>query len=83
MLYNLKSIKDKFLMTKFSDDLELQASYILSDGDCNCPSGIHGRYCRHKRIRKLFVDQGKVNSEWFYNYDTGKWHLFEELKQEA
>jgi hypothetical protein len=68
-------------MAKFSDDLELEASYILNGNDCTCPAGMHRKYCRHKEMKDIFTRQGKINSEWFYNYDTDKWHIFEELAQ--
>jgi hypothetical protein len=32
-------------------------------------------------MKDIFIKQGKVNSAWFYDYDTGKWHFFEELAQ--
>jgi hypothetical protein len=33
-------------------------------------------------MKDLFIKQGKVDTAWFYDYDTGKWHLFEEIEQE-
>jgi hypothetical protein len=83
MLYNLKSIKGKYLMTKWSDDLDLEASYVLGSSNCTCAAGTHSRHCRHKEMKSIFINQGRVNSEWFYNYDTGKWYHFKELKQEV
>jgi hypothetical protein len=80
MLYNLKSVRGKYLISKFSNDLELRGSYVLN-GNCSCPAGYHSRYCRHKEMKEIFIRQGKVDTAWFYDYDTGKWHLFEELVQ--
>jgi hypothetical protein len=67
-------VKGKYLIAKFSDDLDLEASYVIG-ADCSCPAGTHGRYCRHREMKDIFIKQGKVNSPWFYNYDTAKWHL--------
>jgi hypothetical protein len=74
MLYNLKAIKDKYLIAKFSHDLDLISSYVIN-GTCSCPAGTNGRYCRHRKMKDIFISQGKVNSPWFYDYDTNKWHL--------
>jgi hypothetical protein len=84
MLYNLKSIKGKYLIAKFSlgPILELEGSYVISGNDCTCPAGSHGKYCRHKEMKHIFIKQGKVNTPYFYDYDTGKWYLFESLEQE-
>jgi hypothetical protein len=80
MLYNLKSVRGKYLISKFSNDLDLKGSYVLN-GSCSCPAAYHSRHCRHKIMKDIFISQGKVDTPWFYDYDTGKWHLFEELEQ--
>jgi hypothetical protein len=74
MLYNLKYVGGKYLIAKFSNDLDLEASYVIN-GTCSCPSGTHGHYCRHRKMKDIFISQGRVNSPWFYDYDTNKWHM--------
>ena len=76
-LYNLKALPDKFIITKFDDDLNPQASYQLSEGVCTCPAGIHDRYCRHKEMRELFEERGRVNSGWLLQYPEHKWWYFD------
>jgi hypothetical protein len=31
-------------------------------------------------MKDIFIKQGKVDTAWFYDYDTGKWHLFEQVQ---
>jgi hypothetical protein len=75
-LYNLKALPDKFLITKFTKDLEVGNTYQLSGGVCTCPAGVHNRYCRHREMKELFEEQGRVNSCWFLEYETRKWWWF-------
>ena len=72
-LYNLKQSKDKYIITKFDGDLEVQSSYEVNGGVCTCPAGTHGRYCRHKEMQNYFIEQGRVDSPWFFEYPEHKW----------
>ena len=79
-LYNLKSLPDKLVMVKFTDELEIENTYQLNGGVCTCPAGVHNRYCRHKEMRDYFEEQGRVNSGWFFEYETHKWFYYNQDK---
>jgi hypothetical protein len=76
-LYNIKSHRDHFIITKFDADLEVEASYELKDNDCSCPAGIHGKYCRHKEMLPIFQVAGRVDKGWFYDHKFGVWYCFD------
>lgn len=76
-LYNIKSHRDSFIITKFDSDLEVEASYELDKGNCSCPAGSHNKFCRHKEMLPVFQGAGRVDQPWFYDYKFGVWYLFD------
>lgn len=72
-LYNLKHDGDQYRITKFTSDLEVKSSYLLSQDresgtmECDCPAG-HHYSCRH---RQMFPDLLPiVDTEAFWHYET-------------
>jgi hypothetical protein len=95
--YNLKTIPSQvedprandrpcFRVTKFSNDLEAESSYILNylpsqNGgyyDCNCPATKFD--CRHKSIMREFLNARKENTEYFYCFETRTFKKAEEIE---
>lgn len=70
-LYSLRttSTPDTFRVTKFTLDLEVESSYLISAEGCECP-GYSGRgRCRHETILHHIVDAGRVDTSWFLEFD--------------
>lgn len=76
-LYNLKTQyaenevePGSYVITKFDDDLNVEASYQVSINGCTCPAG-HRDTCRHRKMLPLMKD--RVDSNWFWDYDACQW----------
>lgn len=78
-LYNLRiTAPDKFQMAKFDADFNVEAVYDLEakghSYTCNCPANnrtVITKPCKHKRMLPLML--GAVNTDRFFNPDTGAW----------
>jgi hypothetical protein len=74
-LYNLRTDGDQYRVTKFTNDLKVESSYLIGRGDrndveleCDCPAGHHFS-CRH---RQMFPDLLPiVGTKWFWNFEGG------------
>ncbi len=56
----------QFIITKFDDDLNVEASYLVTELACTCPAGVRPS-CRHRKMlsrMKSHLDDG-----WFYDYE--------------
>lgn len=69
-LYNLRTDGDGFRITKFDDDLNPEASYLVSFAGCECPAG-HRDTCRHRKMLPVIKD--RVDSNWFWDFDESRW----------
>lgn len=79
ILYSLRSTTTGFLIAKFDDDFNVAETYEIStEGNytytCSCPGWPRKNKCKHTEMLKLFSQVGKVDSDWFYDYDKGDWH---------
>ena len=72
-LYNVKTVQDQYRITKFSDDLDVESSYLTSSIACDCPAG-HRDTCRHRKMLSKF--EGRADSPWFYDYDNERWYYY-------
>ena len=73
--YNLKTALDDYRITKFTTDLEVESSYIISHSfdqagrrvvECECPAGTRPT-CRH---RQMFSDLIPiVDTEFFWDFE--------------
>lgn len=72
-LYNLKTLSNYYQITKFNENLEVESSYEASEAKCNCPAGSRGRFCRHRQMIKTFVLHGRVNGDWFLDFERNVW----------
>src|SRR5580765_5431444 len=71
-LYNCKTDGDQYRITKFTTDLEVESSYLLTETECECPAG-HRHTCRHRQMLPKFIDRKATQGQWFLDYATDKW----------
>ena len=71
-LYNCKTDGDQYRITKFTADLEVESSYLLTETECECPAG-HRHTCRHRQMLPKFIDRRATRGQWFLDYATDKW----------
>lgn len=67
-LYNLKSSDGQWRITKFTNDLDVEASYITSEAECECPAGSRPT-CRHRQMLPKMLHVGAEDSGMFYDFD--------------
>lgn len=72
-LYNAKHTPEGIRITKFTEDLDVESSYITSTDACDCPAG-HKHTCRHRQMLPLF--QHRINTPWFLEYDNNEWFYY-------
>jgi len=79
MLYNVRNISPyAYRMVKFDDWFNVETSYLLYQPYnkyyyvCNCFQS-NKPSCRHREMLSMFIKEKKVNTGWFYNYDTKVW----------
>jgi hypothetical protein len=67
-LYNLKSALDDYRITKFTQDLDVESSYLMDSatGACECPAG-ERRTCRHRQILPWILPI--IDTEWFWHFE--------------
>lgn len=89
-LYNLKSTPTGFAIASFDEDFNLLAAYSLTPATrgsgytCDCPANnrtVITSLCRHRKMLPLLM--GAVNTNRFYNHDTGGWVELGEVASEA
>lgn len=76
ILYNCitsPSNEEEYIITKFDNDFNVEATYTTSLSECDCPAGTRDT-CRHRTMLPIFLASEHVNDNWFYNYDTHGWH---------
>ena len=80
-LYNAKQTPNGILITKFTDDLDVEetagkpASYIVSPDGCDCPAG-HRDTCRHRQMLPRFLATRRADTPWFFDNDNGEWYYY-------
>lgn len=72
-LYNAKATTDGLRITKFTDDLDVESSYITSRDVCECPAG-HRDTCRHRQMYPEFAAHERINTHWFLDWDNRRWY---------
>lgn len=71
-LYNCKSDGDHYRISKFSNDLDVEASYLTDGAECDCPAG-HRPVCRHRIMLPRFIAKNATAGQWFHNYEHNQW----------
>ena len=72
-LYNAKTTDDGVRITKFTEDLDVESSYITSGSTCDCPAGVRDT-CRHRQMFHGLT--GRIDSPWFLDWDNGRWYYY-------
>lgn len=74
-LYNCKSAEHPgaYIITKFDNHMEVESSYLVSNGECACPRG-HAHSCRHRDMLHKFRQYKHIDDGWFLDWDTRIWH---------
>lgn len=68
-LYNLKTDGDQYRITKFTNDLDVESSYLLSLSECECPAGSRPT-CRHRQMLPEMLAYDMANTNMFYDFET-------------
>lgn len=79
-LYNLHIVEPgHYKMAKFDSDFNVAAVYDLTAKgagySCNCPASarvVKYKPCKHQRMLPYML--GAVNTDRFYDPETGRWH---------
>ena len=79
-LYALRSVGDNhYQMAKFDSDFNVEIIYNLiakrGDFSCDCPANNRSvvlKRCKHRRMMPLML--GAVNTDRFFDPETGRWH---------
>lgn len=69
-IYNIKSttVDKTWRVTKFTNDLEVESSYLSSETECECPAGSRPT-CRHRQMIPIMLDNDLVDTAGFYDFD--------------
>ena len=76
-LYNLRTDPSGYRITKFTDDLEVESSYLMALGDdpsgylCGCPASARPS-CRHRDMIHTFLARpDTIDSNWMLDFNPG------------
>ena len=75
-LYNVKKFDEAYQITKFTDDLDVESSYITSRSTCDCPAGVRDT-CRHRQMLPEFLEAKYVDKSWFLDWDNHLWFYYD------
>lgn len=70
--YNCKRDGDLYRITKFTEDMDVESSYLTSHEACGCPAG-HRSVCRHRIMLPRFIAHEATEGQYFFDYDASKW----------
>lgn len=71
-LYNCRHAGDQYRITKFTENMDVESSYLCTTDECDCPAGVRPT-CRHRQMLPRFLSRNAVGNEWFFDYDRGGW----------
>lgn len=71
-IYNCKADEHSYRVTKFTADLEVESSYLVSAEACDCPAG-HRHTCRHRQMLPLFEAKSATRGQYFLDFDRKVW----------
>lgn len=71
-LYNCRRQGDRYRVTKFDDDMNVESSYLCTTTECDCPAGKRPM-CRHREMLPAFIQRGHIDDGWMFDYDRGGW----------
>lgn len=62
-----------YIITKFDDEMNVESSYLVSNGECACPRG-SAHSCRHRDMLHRFKQYKHIGDGWFLDWDTRIFH---------
>lgn len=68
-LYNIRSDGDEFRITKFTNELDVESSYLTSHTECQCPAGSRPT-CRHRQMLPTMLAAGLLDTGGFYDFES-------------
>lgn len=78
-LYNIRQTHEYvYRIVKFDGWFNVvKEYYIYREGrhdslKCTCPRGLRGG-CRHTIVLDIFLKVNRINTGWFYEYETQSW----------
>ena len=80
-VYNCHTIDGAYHMTKFDENMDVEATYELSLTECACPAGVRPT-CRHRKMLPLFMANDAIDTNKFYCYETHQWSTVAGLDDE-
>ena len=72
-LYSCRHDGDQYRISKFTENLDLESSYLCTFDECQCPAAERGKRCRHMDMLPKFVQRGAIDTGWMLDYDRGGW----------
>lgn len=77
-LYNCHSVGNNYRIVKWSDDLDIEATYELwtvrGRYHCHCFQA-NKPSCRHRDMLTQFLNAGRVDTHYFLDFDNWRWVL--------
>lgn len=74
MIYNVFTETGGYRVTKWDQDMNIEASYLVTSSTCDCPS--RNKPCKHVNLVGVAIAMKTVDTQNFFDPDTAKWHLF-------
>lgn len=74
ILYSVRAIASGYLIAKFDEAFDVEATYEVSPSACTCPAFHRRQTCKHQDILAKFITRSKIDSEWFYCREADSWH---------
>lgn len=68
-LYNIRSDGDEFRITKFTNELDVESSYLTSHTECQCPAGSRPT-CRHRQMLPTMLAANLLDTGGFYDFES-------------
>ena len=71
-LYSCRHDGDQYRITKLTENLDVESSYLCTFEECDCPAGVRPT-CRHREMLPKFIQREAVSTGWMFDYDRGGW----------
>jgi hypothetical protein len=71
-LYSCRHDGDQYRITKLTNHLDVESSYLCTITECQCPAGVRPT-CRHREMLPKFIQRGAVGTGWMLDWDRGGW----------
>lgn len=78
-LYSCRHDGDQYRISKFTDQLEIESSYLVDREACECPAFAKRNRCKHQDMLPYFINRNAVGSGEMFDWDRGGWvRVFED-----